>query len=338
MKIFKITFYLTLKLIIVSFFIACEKDDNVSISQGKENLSIQNNETNNNEIKKVVAELNSLVFEKDDTLQMVPLNTYKVIKGKLIETAKFDAPDNRVSIRNKPVKFNRLISLIEQLVPTEILTNLEQIILYSASTDIGGFVTPKNEYLNKWYLGINISVAYINDIFDNEGIMSETIIHEIGHIATLYNPQVNPNIKSEDCTNYYLSAGDKNYGCIQTNSYFDINYKKYWKDIEEDFENLDNDFFYELNEERFVSPEASVSPTEDVAESFVEFIKSQKPYDTTQIKNKKIRLFYNDSRFVKIRNSIRSKKPDFLNLKSAKGLKFLNHNTSTHFKNKMCVH
>ena len=63
--------------------------------------------------------------------------------------------------------------------------------------------------------------------------------------------------------------------------------------------------YYDLNRERFVSDYATLSPEEDMAETFVAFIRESKPTGTT-IRDKKINQFYTSTFFVKERTKLRA--------------------------------
>lgn len=63
--------------------------------------------------------------------------------------------------------------------------------------------------------------------------------------------------------------------------------------------------YYDLNRARFVSDYATLSPEEDMAETFVAFVREGKPTGTT-IRDKKINQFYTSAFFVKERTLLRA--------------------------------
>lgn len=63
--------------------------------------------------------------------------------------------------------------------------------------------------------------------------------------------------------------------------------------------------YYDLNRERFVSDYATLSPEEDMAETFVAFVRESKPTGTS-IRDKKIDQFYTSTLFVEERTRLRA--------------------------------
>jgi hypothetical protein len=64
--------------------------------------------------------------------------------------------------------------------------------------------------------------------------------------------------------------------------------------------------YFEANTDRFVTDYATVSPDEDMAETFVAFVVNAEKPAASSIKNQKIRNFYTDQTFVSVRNTLRS--------------------------------
>ncbi|KXJ98762.1 MAG: hypothetical protein UZ19_OD1000611 [Parcubacteria bacterium OLB19] len=62
--------------------------------------------------------------------------------------------------------------------------------------------------------------------------------------------------------------------------------------------------YFEKNEDRFVNDYAVNDLIEDMAETFVYFVREDKPIGNT-IRDQKIRSFYQESNLVKIRTQIR---------------------------------
>jgi len=64
--------------------------------------------------------------------------------------------------------------------------------------------------------------------------------------------------------------------------------------------------YYEANTDRFVTDYATVSPDEDMAETFVAFVVNEAKPAASSVKNQKIRNFYTDPAFVTVRNMLRN--------------------------------
>lgn len=63
--------------------------------------------------------------------------------------------------------------------------------------------------------------------------------------------------------------------------------------------------YYKANPDRFVTEYATVSPEEDMAETFVEFVFTDRPTGTS-IKDRKVLSFYADQTFVSVRAELRA--------------------------------
>ena len=63
--------------------------------------------------------------------------------------------------------------------------------------------------------------------------------------------------------------------------------------------------YFEANPDRFVTDYATVSPDEDMAETFVAFVVNEAKPAASSVKNQKIRNFYTDRAFVAVRNNLR---------------------------------
>lgn len=135
------------------------------------------------------------------------------------------------------------------------------------------------------------------DSQDMDQELEDTLIHEYGHYLTL-------NEKEIDYTDEY----DLNRYCetglvAKEHSFINRFYQEFWKDYRIVYTPTDH-LFYVRNRNSFVSDYAATNPAEDVAETFLSFVVEEKPKGDS-IAEKKIRFFYGDERFVKIRTYIR---------------------------------
>lgn len=151
----------------------------------------------------------------------------------------------------------------------------------------------------KWHMNIN-------QAFTNEGKkdLIRTIVHEYGHIITLSNDQV----VSVDgaCPRLELSEG-----CGKDGSYINSYYNTFWRAY--GFEATQAGALpadeaaklYAAKPESFVSEYASSNITEDIAESFADFVTKAKPA-TNGASDQKVRFFYNYPELVVLRGHIRA--------------------------------
>ena len=164
-----------------------------------------------------------------------------------------------------------------------------------------------------WVLGMDIVDA--QDPVD----LTYTLIHEYGHLITLNTDQI-------PASDYYYGwsqnpAVCKQFlspdGCSKPDSYINLFYQKFWKDIfpeweeevskpmvnsSDEFYALVNDF-YEKHSDQFVWEYAATNIDEDLAESFMLFVLEPEPAGYN-VDTQKIRFFYNFPELVKFRKQM----------------------------------
>ena len=163
------------------------------------------------------------------------------------------------------------------------------------------------------------------DIQDSQNFpdLSSTLVHEFGHLLTLNDTQVttdlqvfnNPDDQEiydravANCPNYFMFEG-----CSRPKSYINQFFQRFWPGIysewltinaETDQNTLDQelDDFYQAHTDQFVSSYAVTSPEEDIAETFMYFIFTPKPSETS-VAEQKILFFYGYPELVRLRERI----------------------------------
>lgn len=150
----------------------------------------------------------------------------------------------------------------------------------------------------QWHMNLNEAFAG-----DDQKDLIRTIIHEYGHVVTLSGGQVDT--VNGACPNIQLDEG-----CGGDRSYINAYYKAFWSRYgysndqvgsisENDAANL-----YADNEDSFVSDYASTNITEDIAESFADFVTKSEP-SGNEIKDQKVKFFYDYPELVTMREQIR---------------------------------
>lgn len=170
----------------------------------------------------------------------------------------------------------------------------------------------------------------IIDLYDDHEeivlqVLVETILHELGHLITLNETQVNP-VEYEDANpdTYYTDYGD-----TREDSYLNLFFRRFWVDIydqwselaeiEDDLEReeaLEN--FYEKHKSKFVSDYAVTDPDEDIAETMMMFILNDKP-NGRNMAEQKILFLYEFPELMELRDEMRSVLNDY-NLTATPGL------------------
>lgn len=136
----------------------------------------------------------------------------------------------------------------------------------------------------KWHMAINLPAHQNSDIKEQKA----TIIHELSHIITLNNDQMNS-------SNGVCGAYETDEGCTKASSYLNQFYQTFWK-------NVTNPSF---DEQQFVTDYATTNVEEDIAESFAFFI-LESNHQTNTTRNQKVHFFNTFSELVTMRQEIRS--------------------------------
>lgn len=134
---------------------------------------------------------------------------------------------------------------------------------------------------------------------DMENEFIETLVHEYGHYLTLNQKEV------EYKEDYDLSRYCEEGMVALEGSVIDQFYQRFWKDYRV-VEFPTGHMFYVRNRDSFVSDYAATEPAEDIAESFLFFVKEERP-EGKSVRDEKLRFFYEFPHLVEIRNEIRSK-------------------------------
>ncbi|HVM71696.1 MAG TPA: hypothetical protein VMT91_08050 [Anaerolineales bacterium] len=189
-----------------------------------------------------------------------------------------------------------------------------------ATDGSGGFLASigfSTADLSNWQLTVDIvdSVDPTN--------MTYTMLHEFGHLLTLNDSQLAPDVQvlshpndpkvyatqAATCS-HYLSED----GCSKPDSYINAFYQKFWVDLFPAWEKVDAitdplaynrqlALFYYAHQDQFVTPYSSTSPEEDIAESWAHFIFDVKP-NGNSIARQKLLFFYNFPDLVSLRSQI----------------------------------
>ncbi len=153
--------------------------------------------------------------------------------------------------------------------------------------------------------------------------LTYTLLHEFGHLLTLNSSQVqpdqavlqNPNDlqvyahEAASCPQYFASGG-----CSLPNSYINQFFDQFWTRIYPGWSAVNAakdqpDYlallarFYRSHATQFVTPYASTSPEEDMAETWSYFVLNPKPADDS-IAHSKVLFFYGFPELVALRNQI----------------------------------
>lgn len=153
------------------------------------------------------------------------------------------------------------------------------------SNDLGAFV----ELIagtEDWIVGVNRESFDIDDPLAVKSF-ANLFVHEYAHILLFEEPTVSDKFEAT----FWTAADQRHEVAVEAAS------------SKNSFSILRR--YFEENESRFVSDYATMNPDEDMAETFVSFVRESKPTGNT-LRDKKILFFYGYKDFVSLRAELRS--------------------------------
>jgi hypothetical protein len=232
------------------------------------------------------------------------LVTYQ-INGDEISSPKNESgvPEELTSYQKDTETHTYLWKFFADIIPAEQRKDIKEFILFTDGADNIIGAVDEASTPNTWTMEI--------DIIDGQDLstLASTLIHEFGHVLTLNDTQIGDNTAS--CDNYMTIDG-----CSNSDSYINAFYNAFWADIYEEWastvEFSDGEVnedevstFYDRYSDQFLTDYAPTGPEEDIAETWIYFIFSEKPAGDT-IAEQKILFFYNYPELVELRQEIRS--------------------------------
>lgn len=204
---------------------------------------------------------------------------------------------------------NQLWTFITNLIPLSARTSIVEWEFYAdGNDDTAAFVLPMDDNdLSEWLMGHNLDIVWDfqgNFVF---GETAYTSIHEIAHVITLDDTQVDEGGSATTCNNFFPGEG-----CSKTNSYINQFFQTFWTDIyaesqQIDEEDLDGiDAFYDKYSDQFVTHYAATNPGEDIAESFSYFMMQDDIPTGDAIQDQKVRFWQDYPEMVSLRQQIRA--------------------------------
>ena len=250
--------------------------------------------------------------EGKDTSRVINLVKYKVNGDEISPLGKLGVPADYVIYQKDTDAHQRIWNYFTAILPADQRTRINEYLVFTdGKSDIQAWVKRSPGDPAKWSLGA--------DILDsrNPVLLTETLIHEFGHLITLNTDQLDfggqysyakkPGVGN--CSQY--STRD---GCANEASYLNQYYRKFWSRIyPEWYENvyqggrgLDWGLvagFYRRYPDQFITTYSAASPEEDMAEAFAAFILNPQP-EGNSIAAQKVLFFFDYPELVTLRQSI----------------------------------
>ena len=231
------------------------------------------------------------------------LVVYKVLSNGNLEVVKDDYPTNTIvneSYQQDLDKHQEMWNLVKKIFPQYYLNSLSNLHIFSAVASENQYTAYVNfdDDRSKMTLGLAVDFAYFS-LFDAQKYFTTTIIHELAHVISFHPNQYN----STPCDQPW---GDEN-ECLKEDAYSRLFASEFWTDLFDDYVNQDLDTFYNNNIAQFLNIYSAISPDEDFAEIFKQFIVIDPAPIGSTIPEKKIRFLYAIPALVDLRASLRDR-------------------------------
>lgn len=184
-------------------------------------------------------------------------------------------------------KHQEVWNQVLKIIPEEYLSKISEFLIYAggynSKSDVYqtlGYVYPTDNALTKWRFALAIDYAYDVSFTNQNYGLNGTITHEFGHILTLDETQLDPNVASSSCQSYHPGEG-----CAFEASYINQLYQNYWADIPSDNSAQLN---YSNYPERFITYYSATNPAEDIAETYRFYVLDKLPENSEFIYKQKI--------------------------------------------------
>ncbi len=219
--------------------------------------------------------------------------------------ADYDFTENNDNSESNKEKISAVKELLTKLLPKEKMNRITEITSFTdGKENVLAFVEPIDSTSKKWHLAFDSEdVNLKNASLSEQREVLRTFIHEYAHIESLNETQMKQGDFNRDKGEIKIQEG-----ILKKNSYLAQFASKFWtkdmiaiveKQNPEDMLNL-----YYDNETSFVTEYASSNFVEDFAESFAEFVLSDKKTNNS-IASQKVNFFYDIPEFVKLREHMR---------------------------------
>jgi hypothetical protein len=266
-------------------FTACEKEnyDPYYAEDGEE--WTDNNDDNGNE-------------ESDEE---GALTLYSVSGGNITKVRDYDVPARLKSYQEDEARHQEIWEFFTRLIPAEARTKIVEFEILFGDNDLGGYVVPIDESdLSRWKMGLAIEIAGDLTTIDFNEEYTQIVVHELAHVLTLDDTQVNVGGDENSCGEFFTGEG-----CSKSGSYINRFFDLAWADIYANHNPDRPEKTYDRYTDRFVTEYAATNPGEDIAETMAFFITEPNRRTGTTLADKKIQLLYEFPELVSLRESIR---------------------------------
>ncbi len=256
---------------------------------------------------------NEIYVEYNANINLV---VYKVEGNELVEFTNLWVPPDYLVYQEDTVAHQRIWNFYTTIIPAEQRSMVKEFVIFTDGTEgSGAWVDRSWDRPEEWRVGF--------DILDSDYplYLADSLIHETGHLITLNTSQVpfdetmifTGKQDHPKCKNFIMTEG-----CSLPDSYINLFYQRFWKDLYEEWWEVDQEAqnaesyeeyqsmlepFYREHRDEFITRYAATNIIEDLAETWTYFVLNPKP-DGNDVAMKKVIYFYDFPELVDLRGEI----------------------------------
>ncbi len=231
---------------------------------------------------------------------------YLALSSPFETLAVYDVEGDVLRDREAPPAHSEVWNRFNEIFPADTHPEISRFRAIDAenSNGIDGSVFASNSNRTEWELVLDTTYAYGKNELDR------TMIHEFAHLLTLRTDQIPLGSSHESCAVYAPPEG-----CPAQSSYLHAYFSEFWADYttedysaEEKGEGGDcaAECAKRFGTGEFVTEYAATIPTEDIAETFAEWVISDGPPEGSAIQARKFEFFERYPELVTLREKARA--------------------------------
>lgn len=259
------------------------------------------------------------LFAEDDGEGLTILAVYEIRDDRIYPHDFPEVDDFYLEWQEDSAKHETIWEMVDALIPADYMGLIAYLEIVTDGMDetMGAIEGVDDAEEDLYTLSLDIIDLYGDGDEIVMQIMVETLLHELGHLITLNETQVDP-VDYEDSNPHTFYT---DYGDCKEDSYLNLFFQRFWVDIYDQWSRaaeIEDDaqrekeleHFYRKHEDKFVSDYAATDPDEDIAETMMMFFLADKP-PGRDMAEEKILFLYEFPELVGMREGIRAVLMDY---------------------------
>lgn len=235
---------------------------------------------------------------------------YAVKGDQLLERDELWVPSSFRAYQKAPAAEQSIWNFYIGVVPAALRSEITKFMIFTdGESNVLAWVDQDENHPEEWIIGVDLLDA------QNPLSLTESLVHETGHLITLNTDQVTPGFytglqNDPECSQFVLEDG-----CSKPKSYINLFYQKFWVKIfdewlkqvkESDSTDKPEEIVYQFylkHRHAFISDYAATNIGEDMAETFQYFALNPKPKGRS-VAEQKVLFFYQFPELVEARQQM----------------------------------